>query len=75
MRMSGLSKAARRRDERARKGFDHNRARKEYVHYDQHVWLLKNNPLGMFAPTNPDVNCEGYEYALLEKPTKMIHGP
>jgi hypothetical protein len=37
--------------------------------------VLKNNPLGMFAPTNPDVNCEGYEYALLEKPTKMIHGP
>jgi len=48
---------------------------KEYVHYDLHAWLLKNNPLGMFAPTNPDVNCEGYEYALLEKPTKMIHGP
>jgi hypothetical protein len=48
---------------------------KEYVHYDLHAWVLKNNPLGMFAPTNPDVNCEGYEYALLEKPTKMIHGP
>ena len=42
---------------------------------DLHAWLLKNNPLGMFAPTNPDVNCEGYDYALLEKPTKMIHGP
>ena len=48
---------------------------KEYVHYDQHVWLFKNNPLGIFAPTNPDVNCEDYDYALLEKPTKMIHGP
>ena len=48
---------------------------KEYVHYDLHAWVLKNNPLGMFAPTNPDVNCEGYDYALLEKPTKMIHGP
>ena len=42
---------------------------KEYVHYDQHVC-----PLSMFAPTNPDVNCEGYDFALIEKPTKMIHG-
>ena len=36
---------------------------------------LKSNPLGMFAPTNPDVSCEGYNFALLEKPTKMMPGP
>jgi len=47
----------------------------QYVHYDLHAWLFKNNPLGMFMPTNPDVSCEGYDFALLEMPTKMMHGP
>jgi hypothetical protein len=46
-----------------------------YVHYDLHAWLFKDNPLGMFAPTNPDVNCEGYDFSLLEMPTKMMPGP
>jgi hypothetical protein len=48
---------------------------KEYVHYDLHAWLFKNNPLGMLSPTNPDVNCKGYDYSLLEKPTMMAPGP
>jgi len=48
---------------------------KEFVHYDLHAWLFKDNPLGMFAPTNPNVSCEGYDFALLEKPTMMMHGP
>ena len=48
---------------------------KEYVHYDLHAWLFKDNPLGIFAPTNPNVNCEGYDFSLLEPPTKMMHGP
>jgi hypothetical protein len=48
---------------------------KEYVHYDLHAWLFKNNPLGMFAPTNPNVSCNGYDFSLLEKPTKMMPGP
>ena len=48
---------------------------KDYVHYDLHAWLFKNNPLGMFSPTNPDVNCKGYDYSLLEKPTMMVPGP
>jgi hypothetical protein len=48
---------------------------KEYVHYDLHAWLFKDNPFGIFAPTNPNVSCEGYDFSLLEKPTKMIHGP
>jgi hypothetical protein len=46
-----------------------------YVHYDLHAWLFKDNPLGMFAPTNPDVNCEGYDFSLLEMPTKTMPGP
>jgi len=48
---------------------------KKYVHYDLQSWLFKNNPLGMFAPTNPDVSCEGYDFSLLEMPTKMMPGP
>ncbi len=48
---------------------------KEFVHYDLHAWLLKDNPLGMFAATNPRVNCKGFDFALLEKPTRMVHEP
>jgi hypothetical protein len=48
---------------------------KEYVHYDLHAWLFKNNPLGMFAPTNPNVNCKDSTFSLLEKPTRMMPGP
>ena len=47
----------------------------QFVHYDLHAWLFKNNPLGMFTPTNPDVSCKGYDFSLLEKPTKMMPGP
>ena len=45
---------------------------KGYYHYDLHAWLFKDNPAGMFSPTNPDVTCEGAEYSLLEMPTKMV---
>lgn len=27
-------------------------------HYELHVWLWRNNPLGMFAPYNPKVSCQ-----------------
>jgi len=49
---------------------------KEFVHYDLHAWLFKDNPLGTFAATNPKVNCKGYAHELLEKPTRMMqeHG-
>ena len=47
----------------------------QFVHYDLHAWIFKPNSLGMFAPTNPDVSCEGYDHALLEPPTKHVHGP
>ena len=46
---------------------------KEFVHYDLHAWLFKDNPLGMFEATNPKVNCKGYAHELLEKPTRMMH--
>jgi hypothetical protein len=26
-------------------------------HYELHIWLWRNNPLGMFAPWNPKVSC------------------
>jgi len=48
---------------------------KDYVHYDLHAWLFKNNPLGMFAPTNPEVSCKDSDFALLEMPTRMMPGP
>jgi hypothetical protein len=48
---------------------------KEFTHYDLHAWLFKENPYGMFAPTNPDVTCEGYDFTLLEHPTKLIPQP
>jgi hypothetical protein len=48
---------------------------KGFHHYDLHAWLFKDNPLGMFSPTNPDVKCDGADYSLLEMPTKMVPGP
>ena len=48
---------------------------KDYVHYDLHAWLFKNNPLGMFAPTNSEVSCKDSDFALLEMPTRMMPGP
>jgi hypothetical protein len=48
---------------------------KEFAHYDLLVWLFKENPLGTFSPTNPDVSCEGYGFRLLEGPTKLVPEP
>lgn len=36
-------------------------------HYDLHVWLWKENPNGLFSPTNPAVKCEGYDYTVVEQ--------
>jgi hypothetical protein len=46
---------------------------KGFHHYDLHAWLFKDNPLGMFSPTNPDVSCDDSEFSLLEMPTMMVH--
>jgi hypothetical protein len=48
---------------------------REVAHYDLHVWLFRDNPLGMFEPTNPNVVCEGQPFALLEEPTKIVAEP
>jgi hypothetical protein len=48
---------------------------KDFVHYDLHAWLFKDNPLGMFAPTNPKVTCKGYNTVLTEDGTKQMPGP
>ena len=45
---------------------------KELRHYDLHVWLWKENPAGLFSPTNPNVKCGDYGYALLEEPPVLI---
>jgi hypothetical protein len=46
-----------------------------FVHYDLHAWLFKDNPLGLFSPTNPEVKCDGYDFELLEEPTKIVEHP
>jgi hypothetical protein len=40
-------------------------------HYDLHVWLWKANPAGLFAPTNPDVRCDGYPHTLDEEAPQL----
>lgn len=40
-------------------------------HYDLHVWLWKQNPLGMFAPTNPAVTCPKAAYSFAETAPRM----
>jgi hypothetical protein len=48
---------------------------KGFHHYDLHAWLFKDNPLGMFSPTNPNVTCDGADFSLLEMPTKLVASP
>lgn len=47
----------------------------EFVHYDLHVWLFKENPLGVFSPTNPAVSCDGYDFDMPSHPTRLVPGP
>ena len=47
----------------------------EMSHYDLHVWLYKTNPLGVFAPTNPDVKCTGHPYRLVEEAPAQVPEP
>jgi hypothetical protein len=47
----------------------------ELHHYDLHVWLYKKNPLGMFAPTNPEVKCAGHPYRLVEEAPMLVAEP
>jgi hypothetical protein len=43
-----------------------------FHHYDLHAWLFKDNPLGMFTPTNPNVTCNDAQFTLMEMPTKIV---
>ena len=42
------------------------------THYDLHVWLWKDNPAGMFSPTNPGVKCPKTGYTLQEKAPRIV---
>jgi hypothetical protein len=42
-------------------------------HYDLHVWLWKNNPEGVYSPTNPAVKCQTKGYSFAEAAPKMVH--
>ena len=41
-------------------------------HYDLHVWLWKDNPYGMFAPTHPGVKCPKGPYTLEERAPRIV---
>ena len=41
-------------------------------HYDLHVWLWKDNPAGMFSPTNPAVKCPPGVYSFAETAPKIV---
>jgi hypothetical protein len=45
---------------------------REMTHYDLHVWLWKNNPAGLFAPTNPDVKCPKGAYTFQEIAPRLV---
>jgi hypothetical protein len=47
----------------------------ELSHYDLHVWLYKSNPLGQFAPTNPNVKCTGHPYRVAEEAPALVPEP
>jgi hypothetical protein len=43
-------------------------------HYDLHVWLWKENPAGLFKPTNPSLTCGDYSYTVkLDAPRIVPH--
>lgn len=42
-------------------------------HYDLHVWLWKENPEGVFSPTNPALTCPAGAYSFAEDAPKMVH--
>ena len=44
-------------------------------HYDLHLWLWKQNPAGLFSPTNPLVKCSGYSYTLIEDAPHIVAHP
>ncbi|HUP18425.1 MAG TPA: hypothetical protein VM778_00570 [Gemmatimonadota bacterium] len=43
-----------------------------FHHYDLHVWLWKDNPEGVFSPTNPTVKCPAGAYSFAEAAPRLI---
>ncbi len=41
-------------------------------HYDLHVWLWKDNPAGIFSPTNPALKCPKGGYSFAEPTPKLV---
>ena len=41
-------------------------------HYDLHVWLWKENPAGLFSPTNPRVTCASSRHSLAEDAPHVV---
>jgi hypothetical protein len=41
-------------------------------HYDLHVWLWKDNPSGVFSPTNPAIKCPKGSYSFTEQAPKLV---
>ena len=41
-------------------------------HYDLHVWLWKDNPAGIFSPTNPALKCPKGAYSFAEPAPKRV---
>jgi hypothetical protein len=42
------------------------------THYDLHVWLWKDNPAGLFSPTNPAVKCPPGPYNMVEPVPNVV---
>lgn len=45
---------------------------RELHHWDLHVWLWKENPNGLFHPTNSAVTCPPGTYTIKEAPPTMV---
>ena len=41
-------------------------------HYDLHVWLWKDNPAGIFSPTNPALKCPKHGYNFAERAPRLV---
>jgi hypothetical protein len=44
----------------------------QFHHYDLHVWLWKNNPYGLFSPTNPELRCPPGPYTIEEDAPRLV---
>ena len=43
-----------------------------FHHWDLHAWLWKDNPEGMFVPTNPNVTCPAEEFTVHEHAPQIV---